>query len=455
MEFKEEYWPDALSTLRREERKAFLKRWAPWLGVLLLLGGSAAGYGLYTHNASAALAQRGNTVSTTVDVEPLWSATQPAPAQKDAQVRMDAGTSDAAVQDFAASDPPLASATQTHPSANAAPTATADAGASAPQPTPASPTSANTVSQTSSDTSTPTQGSTPQPQAPAIGTPTDVSTASAGDVPALSDDAADLPVLPESPMDLRSAVLQQDDPARVAPFYVGNPLAAKPARVPHLAAAVASAPSKRPLTEQPFPWKQSGFNMSVGTSLMTGFGSRRGQYVFNPEIGVGYEYVSPDPHWSVRASANYFQIGGIAHAASFDQLEAGFGLTTTRTTIHTERLHFAYVPVEVFWNATRRFSLSGGAGVSYLVNGLSEVVVSRFDHDASTELDRFEDWGYVGGYRSLNASLLGGAEWRPNTRWILGAQYQHGLTRITKESIYGQTKQDRNSRLRVYLKFAL
>ena len=203
-----------------------------------------------------------------------------------------------------------------------------------------------------------------------------------------------------------------------------------------------------------FPLKADHKYIRAGQSFLAGFGTRPGETFFNPEIGLGYEKVL-NAFWSVNAQVSYFNVSGIAHVAEFEETALGFGYNTTLTRIQTNKLHFAYLPVQMNWDFNRRNSLTAGAGVSYLINGLSLVTVSEVDNFSSTELDRFEEWGYIGGYKPINLSLLAGYEFRITPDWTFGLQYQYGLSEITKSDIYGQSREDRNSRLRATLKYAI
>lgn len=203
-----------------------------------------------------------------------------------------------------------------------------------------------------------------------------------------------------------------------------------------------------------FPRKADHKFILGGQSFLAGFGSKSGETFFNPEIGLGYEKVF-GAHFSASAAVSYFQISGIQHVAEYSQTTLDFGFNTTLTQIRTNKLHFAYLPIQANWDFTRRSSLTGGIGVSYLINGLSLVTVSEIDNFSNTEVDRYEDWGYVGGYKSINASLLAGYEFRITPDWTFGLQYQYGLTEITKQEVYGISREDRNSRLRATLKYSI
>ncbi|MCB0762407.1 MAG: outer membrane beta-barrel protein [Flavobacteriales bacterium] len=235
--------------------------------------------------------------------------------------------------------------------------------------------------------------------------------------------------------------------------YAGLKIDAQPARVIRFNNGIKADVSYKGFDyHAPFPFKENAFYVFAGNSFLTGYGSRKGDITFNPEVGVGYERVF-GRHWSADVALSYFQVGGITHAAEFAQTELGFGYHTTLTTISTYKLHFAYLPVTVNWDFTKRSALIAGFGVEALVNGLSDVTVTEIDNFSEQQVSKTRDWGYTNGYRTFNASLLAGYEFRVTKRFTLGAQYQYGLREITKANVYGQEFRDRNSRLRVYLKF--
>lgn len=204
----------------------------------------------------------------------------------------------------------------------------------------------------------------------------------------------------------------------------------------------------------PFPFKVNNVYALVGNSFLTGFGSRKSELAFNPEIGFGYERVLAK-RWSANVALSYFQIGGITHAAEFSETELGFGFNRTVTTIETSKLHFAYLPIMGNWDFNKRNALSLGIGVSFLINGLSEVTVTEISDFSENQISQTTDWGYTQGYRAFNSSLLAGYEFRLTSRITFGVLYQYGLREITKSNIYGHEFQDRNSRLRALIKYSI
>lgn len=483
MEFREEHWNDALKTLRREERKAFLKRWAPWLGLVLLLIGGASGYALVQHN-NAPVAQNAllppkeiltgtpytaspesdHFEQTNLDEQSDQASHTNQPQEGLAQNAANSGTTQLRAP-LPQTATPSSRLPSTSPQRSAA--GTLPSTATPPQPSratstpPASPltsvgrTSTGLPNTASAGHPAPSQtggeGTNPGPQLPAhTVAPFAIAGSTTSSVnPSNGDTGVTLGSTPGNAGELRGAVMQQGQRIAWGPL---KPMLAL--RTPSFSQTWKRgiSPSKHHLNTLEYTWKAPGLFGWAGNSFKTGFGSRTNDLRFNPELGVGYRWVAPDPHFAFELGLSYFSIGGIVHAAAFDQQEAGFGLTTTRTTIQTETLHFAQIPALIHYNPGRRVSVNAGVGISYLVNSLSEVVVSQFDHQNTDELDRFESWGYLGGYKTLNASLHFGAEYQVLPKLWLGAQYQYGLTRITKASIYGVNKQDRNSRLRITLK---
>jgi hypothetical protein len=206
--------------------------------------------------------------------------------------------------------------------------------------------------------------------------------------------------------------------------------------------------------KRPFPRKVDHLFVQASNSFLTGYGSKKGEPFFNPELGLGFEKTL-DKKWSANVSLTYFQVSGIIHAAEFAQTELSFGAETTLTRIKTNKLHFGYIPVVLNFDADPRNSISLGLGMSYLINGQSLVTVSELTENDENEIDRFEDYGYTNGYKPLNTSLLLGYEFRLTAHLTFSASYQYGLSKITRQSVYGQTDEDRNSRLRVGFKYRI
>lgn len=205
---------------------------------------------------------------------------------------------------------------------------------------------------------------------------------------------------------------------------------------------------------RPFPVKVSQLSLILGNSFFTGYGSRKGDLFFNPELGLQYENVMTEK-WSTSVSLSYFQVSGVVHNAEFYQTQLDFGYHTTLTKVSTEKLHFAYLPIQLTFNINKRNAFTTGLGLSYLINSESIVTISELDNFGEKELDQYSQWGYLDGYKPLNASVLLGYEFRLTPTLAFEVDYQYGFSKITRSNIYQQLDEDRNSRLRVMFKYQI
>lgn len=443
MEFQESYWPDALKTLRREERKAFLRRWWP-LALLVLLLTSAGGW-LALPDGTAPADQA---VALHAPAAPeVWAVAYPTFIASGAKTEITAVTPTTVSTDDRAPEPEMTSEVMPQN----------EAGLRAPD-----------FSSHASHTTVPMAA-----PAPAASTLEQPNTVEPAELTEETRDAAPVETLkrtqaataaneqlPATVQAMRQAVLSSvstDDPAtdqRSTGTYEGLRMRMLPPEALKVNMVRNATGQREDTPSRWFPWKHHHWFLTAGNSFLQGYGART-EAAFNPEVSVGYAHYFAEPRWAARASLQYFQIGGITHVAHFDQTELGFGATTTRTSIATEKLHFAALPVELTYQLNRRIALNGGIALSYLVNGLSEVTISEITSGSEAQLEQFEEYGYTGGYKPLNAAMLAGAEFRVVPNCWLGGSWQYGLTRITRETIYGVNDQDRNSRLRLYLKFDL
>lgn len=198
--------------------------------------------------------------------------------------------------------------------------------------------------------------------------------------------------------------------------------------------------------------KVSGIFLYAGNSVLTDYGSKTRELLFNPEFSLGYDKVITRK-WSANASLSYFQINGALRTAQFVQTQLGLGYESTQIDIKTLSLHYLQIPVIINRDINERVAIGAGFSASFLLNTKSSIETSLVDNFSINEISSQEEWGYTGGYNSLNTSLLFNFEYRLNHRFTFQSKYQLGLNDITRAEIYSIQKRDRNNRLTVGLKY--
>jgi len=150
-----------------------------------------------------------------------------------------------------------------------------------------------------------------------------------------------------------------------------------------------------------------------------------------------------------------FEMSGMETPVSSTHTTYGFGFESNITTVHTDKLQFLTVPVNLTYALSNRIQLGTGLGADYLirsVNTLEETVQTN----SSTETVKSEKTQNY--FSSFNRALVHGNLgvnywWKPRTR--LGASYQVGLSDITKNEVFGSNTFDRNSRLNLSISFVI
>lgn len=445
-QFKEEYWSGALEVLKREERKAWWNRYGLWLclGVVVLSvsayvlwpkSGSAVAHAAMTESEEIYLRDSYEgasvqVVSDNVMEHELVGDYEPTQDQQNMELALAGSGEEAAGYSSTSEENNLATEIVESPTVNST-KATSEAEVDLPVVTSA-PASINNNPQETADSTTPNQEEH-----------LDENTESSE-----TDSPINLSQSTKADMQILASVNLNKSKTSLTPI---NPRSA--IQLPKLKPQLVQI--KRQTKKYPlFDYKKDRLFVFAGNSLLTGYGSYKRELFFSPEVGIGYENVLAE-HWSVNGSLSYFMINGVRHSADFTSTQLDFGFNSTVTTISTLKLHYAYVPVVLNYDLNRRTSFSLGAGLSYLINSRSLVTVREVDNFSENEVDRREEWGYVAGYRNLSGSLLAGYEFRLRENLTFAVNYQYGLHKITLENIYGQTSEDRNSRLRLMLKFDL
>jgi opacity protein-like surface antigen len=438
-QFKEEYWADAIQVLKREERKAWWRAYGFWL-LLGLVAMSGAMILLWPQSESAhAHLEYGKSID--IESKSMMAETT---AEDNTYEALSQGQSEEQGSGLIALQTAEQSEEQPQENGNAVSEDRSQVNNPSIAPT------ASNISTESSDQNE-ADSNVPQNQEPLI---------------------ADESIVEESP-DARLAAETQtvnevtrtsspaNDMSNLAKADILHEGASTKLSLIPLKPRLTAATLVRPKLVRDYreynsqtliDYKDDRFFAFAGNSFLTGYGSYKRDLFFNPEVGVGYEEVLAE-HWSANVSLAYFMINGVRHSADFTSTQLDFGFNSTVTTVSTLKLHYGYIPVKFNYDLNRRTSFSLGAGVSYLINSQSLITVKEVDNFDENEVDRRREWGYVGGYRTISGSLLAGYEFRLTENMTFDLDYQYGLQKITLENIYGQISEDRNSRLRVMLKY--
>jgi hypothetical protein len=200
------------------------------------------------------------------------------------------------------------------------------------------------------------------------------------------------------------------------------------------------------------PLKPFNVQVLMGTSLLTDYGSRKDDVVFNPIVGVAADY-NMTRKFSFNTNVHYFSIKGTDRPFSSQSTTLDFVRKTTITSVATNKLHYVSLPVNMAYRLGQRTQVSAGVGVSILAQSENVVSVTEEVNGQTTLQEEFRQDGYVSGFNSVNTYVNLGLNYyiSGNTTW--GLTYQYGLSDVTRNDFYGNDGMDRNSRLSAYVRF--
>lgn len=205
--------------------------------------------------------------------------------------------------------------------------------------------------------------------------------------------------------------------------------------------------------ERIFSAKRNELRLVLGTSQLTKYGTA-GERFLNPELGLEYERML-NPKLAIKTTASYFSISGTSHSHSISDHNFGFGSQETKTHFLSEKIHFASLSSGLSWKVKPNHSFYAGLGASFIVNNVTTITTENFRNENLVNDSSNQVGGYFDGYNRINASSHIGYEYEINSKLSLDLSYQYGLNKITKEEIYGQFESDRNSRLRASFRILL
>lgn len=173
----------------------------------------------------------------------------------------------------------------------------------------------------------------------------------------------------------------------------------------------------------------------------------------NEFFGIGYERLVGS-RLSVGANLIYQPRSSVGFARKFESVYYNFGKHVETTTITTQRLYYLEMPVYAHYYIGGRHSILGGISANYLLQAKSEVssnTVNEYTESAQSE----SSFGYMNGIENWDFALTAGYEFMLSQKLTLGARASYGLTDISKNSYYNNDVFDRNTMLRIMLKYQI
>ncbi|NNE54400.1 MAG: outer membrane beta-barrel protein, partial [Flavobacteriales bacterium] len=202
-------------------------------------------------------------------------------------------------------------------------------------------------------------------------------------------------------------------------------------------------------------------DLENGIAIQKGTNARMESNVI---VGLGVEYLI-NRKWSVNANVHYSAITGL----NFKQAEYDtcYGIAgqpdVLERALHTTKLHYFSVPLNVSRSLGRRIDLNLGGGAEFLVQndyvieryfeGETEISICDHAHSATSRKEIRLERGHLEAFQNIGFFANVGASYRLTESSTLGLNYQHGLTDVTRDGILTRDSFDRNSRLYAYLRF--
>jgi hypothetical protein len=190
-------------------------------------------------------------------------------------------------------------------------------------------------------------------------------------------------------------------------------------------------------------WRMTGY---VGLSLVTHYSSPINDIKTDPMVGVNMEF-NPSNRWAIRGGLEYFSIGNVRRPYSMTSVAYDINYIHTVTTVETHQLYYLSLPLTGAYRFNRSHQIWFGGGLSYMITGRNEITMHRVTPDEDQLLGSYEDVGFVSGFVDFPWFVHGGYEWRFRKNAFFSVGYQFGLTDITRNAYFGSPSVDRNTRI--------
>jgi hypothetical protein len=199
--------------------------------------------------------------------------------------------------------------------------------------------------------------------------------------------------------------------------------------------------------------KNSGTNfwfVNAGATFIPGFnnGNISGRSI-NPVIGGGYHFRLAN-NFSMQAALNYTCIGNASDSnKTITEIDYSFGSAYYVTTTRLHRMHYASVPVTVWWHLDAKNSIFGGGTLNYLFTNESRVPATG-DISIPTEITRFS---YYAGANHFDALANIGYARNFGRRWNAQLSFYYGLSDLKINSYFGVDRVERNKGLQLMIQY--
>ena len=453
LEYRQEYWDSALAMIQARERRVLFWRSAAGALLVLLLGGGLAAHYLWSPSEGLAPA-------TAVRVLPdqAWASnwdTQPEQPALDQPGSVAASSVREAGAGAAQGTATPSAATAATPLAQALPASTPqESSAAGASSTPPATPEALPVAATHTQTPVPLNMNT---------------YAVADDDSLLRFEIASAPVHPalaHAGLQPQAAPVEEqpleDTPAtRTLPmgdaqlaWMVRKPAALLPTQGgEHNSAVIARDAWSTNRFVQGVPLRPFTVSVLLGNALLADYGANPQTLAINPSVGLVGEY-NHDRTWSAQFGLEYFNVGRMDRSMSTFVEVADVIAHTTTTQVHTERLHYASVPVSLGLRFGQGHQLTWTAGLSYLLQASQRVEVSQDNTFTRNLVESRPDKGYLDGFRTWNTYVAMGYSYNLSHRLAVGVRFQYGLNDITRDDfqLFDTHGDDRNSRMLGYVR---
>ena len=179
------------------------------------------------------------------------------------------------------------------------------------------------------------------------------------------------------------------------------------------------------------------------------------QSPFKPDLsaGLGVNY-KINRRISAEMSGHCFTVSGKANPYTVIQRQFAEGFQETTHRYYTDRFFTSGLAGGVKINATRSHTFGISWKTDFLLTANNRIETGRSSSYENLITESLNTKGYIQGYRTVQQAIVFTYEYTLGRNKSVGANYQLGLTDITKNEYFGNSS-DKNSMLSLYIRLKL
>ena len=162
--------------------------------------------------------------------------------------------------------------------------------------------------------------------------------------------------------------------------------------------------------------------------------------------------------WSAHSGINYSNISYLKTNTINTTVVYSFGSATQTSVLKPSALHYIGIPLYINYHVNEKNAIFAGGNFSYLINnkikvqnGVTNIVSPNYNQTTANNVSEIR----TGFYNKIDLSIAVGYRRKLSSHFSIYPVFYFGLADIKKDALFGVTKFERNSGLKVILSYKI